>query len=211
MKNVLYIVLGVLLGLLLAGGIWVAARAPEGESVQLRPAPTPEPIQVHVAGAVVRPGVYDLPEDSRVLDAIEAAGGFVVEADKNAINLAEVLEDAQRLDVPFVAGYVPDDEEGFVVITEGTPSSLAGEELIDINNASLEELDKLPGIGPTTAQNIIDYREENGPFARIEDIVNVSGIGSATYEDIKDLITVNEGLPAGLEAPVEPTFDPFAP
>jgi competence protein ComEA len=210
----LYIVLGILLGLLLAGGIWVAARAPEGESVQLRPAPTPEPIQVHVAGAVVRPGVYDLPEDSRVLDAIEAAGGFVVEADKNSINLAAILEDAQRLDVPFVAGFVPDDEEGFVVITEGTPSSLAGEELIDINNASLEELDQLPGIGPTTAQNIIDYREDNGPFARIEDIVNVSGIGSATYDDISDLITVNdtEESPFAPDPFGEPTPDnPFPP
>jgi competence protein ComEA len=207
MKTVLYIVLGILLGLLLAGGIWVAARAPEGESVQLRPAPTPDPIQVHVAGAVVRPGVYDLPEDSRVMDAIEAAGGFVIEADKNGINLAAILEDAQRLDIPYVAGYVPDEEEGFVVITEGTPSSLVGEGLIDINSASLEELDKLPGIGPTTAQKIIDYREAIGPFARIEDIVNVSGIGSATYDEIKDLITVNDASPA---IP-EPTIDPFAP
>jgi competence protein ComEA len=215
MKTVLYIVIGILLGLLLAGGIWVAARAPEGESVQLRPAPTPEPIQVHVAGAVVRPGVYDLPEGSRVTDAVEAAGGFVAEADKNAINLAAIVEDAERLDVPYVAGFVPDEEEGFVVITEGTPSPLAGEEPVDINSASLEELDKLPGIGLTTAQKIIDYREEHGPFAHIEDIVNVSGIGSATYEEIKDLITVGDDGnspfapdPFGV-SPTPP--DPFAP
>ncbi len=192
MKTVLYIFVGILLGLLLAGGIWVAARAPDGESVQLRPAPTPEPLQVHVTGAVVRPGVYDLLKDSRVLDAVEAAGGFVAEADKNALNLAARVEDGERLGIPYVAGYVPDEEEGFVVVSEGTPSPLAGEDLVDINNASLEELDKLPGIGPTTAQKIIDYRDENGPFARIEDIVNVSGIGSATYADIKDLITVED-------------------
>lgn len=205
MKTVLYIVIGILLGLLLAGGMWVAARAPEGDSVQLRPAPTPEPIQVHVAGAVVRPGLYDLPEGSRVMDAIEAAGGFVAEADKNGINLAARLEDAQRLDVPFVSGYVAEEEQGFVVISEGTPSPLAGEELVNINTASLEELDTLPGIGPTTAQKIIDYREANGAFARIEDIVNVSGIGSATFEDIKDLITVGDGA-------IPPTPpDPFAP
>ena len=205
MKTVLYIVIGILLGLLLAGGMWVAARAPEGDSVQLRPAPTPEPIQVHVAGAVVRPGLYDLPEGSRVMDAIEAAGGFVAEADKNGINLAARLEDAQLLDVPFVSGYVAEEEQGFVVISEGTPSPLAGEELVNINTASLEELDTLPGIGPTTAQKIIDYREANGAFARIEDIVNVSGIGSATFEDIKDLITVGDGA-------IPPTPpDPFAP
>jgi len=192
MKTVLYIVIGVLVGLLLAGGIWVGARAPQGEIIELRPAPTPEPLRVHVAGAVVRPGVYDLEDGSRVTDAVEAAGGFVAEADKNAINLAAFLEDGERLDIPFVAGFVPEEEQGFVVITEGTPSPLAGEELVDINTASLEELDKLPGIGQTTAQRIIAYRTDNGPFGSIEDIINVSGIGTATYEEIKDLITVGE-------------------
>lgn len=205
MKTVLYILVGILLGLLLAGGVWLAARAPQGESVELRPAPTPEPIQVHVTGAVVRPGLYDLPENSRVMDAVEAAGGFVAEADKNSINLAARIEDAEKLDIPFVAGFVPDEEQGFVVISDGTPSPLAGEELVDINSASVEELDKLPGIGPTTAQKIIEYREVAGPFARIEDIVNVSGIGSATFEDIEDLITVGDG-----EAQEDPP-DPFAP
>jgi competence protein ComEA len=192
MKTILNIVIGILVGLLLAGGIWVATRAPKGESVVLRPAPTAEPLRVHVAGAVVRPGVYVLGENGRVEDAVEAAGGFVVEADKNAINLAAKLEDGERLDIPYVAGFIPDETSGFVVITEGTPSPLVGEGLVDINTASLEELDKLPGIGPTIAQRIIDYRTENGPFASIDAIVNVPGIGSATFDEIKDLITVGE-------------------
>jgi competence protein ComEA len=192
MKTVVYIVIGILVGLLLAGGIYASTRAPQGESVELRPAPTPEPVRVHVAGAVVRPGVYSLDKGSRVDDAVEAAGGFVAEADKNALNLAARLEDGQRLDIPFVAGFVPDEEQGFVVVSEGTPSPLAGEDLVNINTATLEELDKLPGIGPSTAQRIIAYRIDNGPFARIEDIVNVSGIGPATYEEIKDLITVGD-------------------
>ena len=115
----------------------------------------------------------------------------MAEADKNGINLAARVEDAEKLEIPYVAGYIPE-EEGFVVISEGTPSPLAGEELVDINYASLDELDKLPGIGPTTAQNIVDYREENGLFRRIEDIVNVPGIGPATFEDIEDLITVGD-------------------
>jgi len=160
--------------------------------VVLRPAPTPEPLRVHIAGAVVRPGVYDLDDGSRVGDAVEAAGGFVAEADKNALNLAAFLEDGERLDIPYVAGFVPEEEQGFVVVTEGTPSPLAGEELVNINTASIEELDKLPGIGQTTAVRIIDYRTANGPFGTIEDIINVSGIGTATYDEIKDLITVGD-------------------
>jgi competence protein ComEA len=89
-----------------------------------------------------------------------------------------------------VAGFVPDEEQSFAVVSEGTPSPLAGEDLVNINTASIEELDKLPGIGQTTAVRIIDYRTANGPFANIEDIINVSGIGTATYDEIKDLITV---------------------
>lgn len=192
MKTILYIFLGILLGLLLAGGIWLTARPPQGESVELRPAPTPKPIRVHIAGAIVRPGVYELPEDSRVLDVVEAAGGFVAEADKTALNLAAIVDDAERLDIPYVAGFTPEAESGFVVVSTGTPSASAGEGLVNINTASLDELDTLPGIGPTTAQRIIDYRNENGPFGSIEDIVNVSGIGPATFEELKDLITVGE-------------------
>jgi competence protein ComEA len=202
MKTILYIVIGFLMGLLLAGGVWLAARAPQGESVELRPAPTPEPIQVHVAGAVVRPGLYDLPEGSRVMDAIEAAGGLVAEADKNGLNLAARVEDAQRLDIPYVSGYVPEADQGFAVISDGTPSPLAGEGLVNINTASPEELDELPGIGETNARRIIAYREENGPFARIEDIVNVTGIGASIYEGIKDLITVgDQDAPSDLFGP----------
>lgn len=191
MKSVFQIVIGILVGLLIAGGIWLSARIPQGQSVQLRPAPTPEPIQVHVAGAVVRPGVYDLPEGARVLDAVEAAGGFVAEADKNGLNLAARVEDGARLDIPYVAGFIPPEESGFVVVSEGTPSPLL-DDLVNINTASVEELDQLPGIGPTIAQRIVAYREQYGPFASIEDIVNVSGIGQATYNEIKDLITVGE-------------------
>jgi len=191
MKSILQVVLGVLLGFSLAAGIWLSSRAPQGESVELRPAPTPDPLQVHIAGAVVRPGVYELQEDGRVLDAVEAAGGFVAEADKNSLNLAAFVEDGARLDIPYVAGYTPSAEAGFVIVSEGTPSPLL-EDLVDINTATIAELDELPGIGPTIAQYIITYRTQNGPFKRIEDIVNVSGISQSTFNMIKDLITVGE-------------------
>lgn len=192
MKPVFNILIGILIGLLLAGGIWISAREPEGQSITLRPAPTPQDLVVHVAGAVVRPGVYRLPENSRVQDAINAAGGFLAEADKNSFNLAALLEDGERLDVPYTEGFTPVPDT-FTIIPNATPDlSIANEDLINVNTASLSELDTLPGIGPTTAQKIIDYRNANGPFGAIDDIQNVSGIGPATYDKIKDLITVGQ-------------------
>ena len=177
---------GILLGLFLAALVWVVSRNPSGEAVTLRPVPTDKPIVVHITGAVPRPGLYALPQGARIQDGISAAGGFLAEADKTNINLAQVLEDGEKLDIPFIEGGSP-------VLTTPVPEVVTiTTELININTASLAELDTLPGIGPTTAQKIIDYRTQNGPFINAEDIVNVSGIGPGTYERIKDLITVGQ-------------------
>lgn len=177
---------GVLFGLFIAVLVWVVARNPSGQAVTLRPVPTEKPIVVQISGAVPRPGVYALAQGSRVQDAISAAGGFLAEADKTGINLARALEDGEQLDVPYVEGASP-------VILEA-PTALAtvssNAELININIASQAELESLPSIGPTTAQKIVQYREQNGPFLKTEDIINVSGIGPGTYERIKNLITV---------------------
>jgi competence protein ComEA len=130
--------------------------------------------------------VYALPQGARIQDGISAAGGFLAEADKTNINLAQVLDDGEKLDIPYIEGGSP-------VLTTPVPEVVTiTTELININTASLAELDTLPGIGPTTAQKIIDYRTQNGPFINAEDIVNVSGIGPGTYERIKDLITVGQ-------------------
>jgi len=177
---------GVMFGLFVAALIWVVARNPSGEAVTLRPGPTETPIVIHVTGAVPRPGVYALPQGARVQDAISAAGGFLADADKTGINLARVVEDGEQLDILFVEG------ASFVIPTPGDEVVTSGTELIDINTASQAELESLPGIGPTTAVKIIEYREANGPFLNTEDIINVSGIGPGTYERIKDLITVGE-------------------
>ncbi len=186
-KSILYMASGVLFGLFIAVVVWVVARNPSGQAVTLRPVPTDAPIVVHITGAVPRPGVYALPQGARVQDAISAAGGFLADADKTGINLARLLEDGEKLDIPLAEG------SSLVVEPVSVPTeSAASTELIDINNASQSELETLPGIGPTTAQKIIDYREENGPFQMTEDIMNVSGIGPGTYERIKDLITVGE-------------------
>lgn len=188
LKSILYMAAGVLFGLFVALLIWVVSRNPRGQAVTLRPVPTEKPIIVHVTGAVPRPGVYALGQGSRVQDAISAAGGFLADAEKSGINLARALEDGEQLVIPYAEGASPviGTEIPPLVLTE--PSS--GSELININTASQAELETLPGIGATTAQRIIEYREQNGPFVSTEDIINVAGIGSGTYERIKDLITV---------------------
>jgi len=188
LRSILYMAAGVLFGLFVALLIWVVSRNPRGQAVTLRPVPTEKPLIVHVTGAVPRPGVYALAQGSRVQDAISAAGGFLADAEKSGINLARALEDGEQLEIPYAEGASPviGTEIPPLVLTEPSTSL----ELININTASQAELETLPGIGPTTAQRIIEYREQNGPFVNTEDIINVPGIGSGTYERIKNLITV---------------------
>lgn len=173
MKTFLHVTLGVLIGLLAAGVIWLAAGQPRGEAVTLLPSPTARSLMIYVSGAVATPGVYTLPEGSRVNEAVLFAGGFLPNAEQGGINLAARLQDGQQLDIP----------------TKSSASHVSGGR-ININKATVEELDTLPGIGPTTAKNIVDYRLINGPFKFPQDIQNVSGIGPVTYDKIKDLIMV---------------------
>lgn len=186
LKSVLYMISGILFGLFVAALVWVVARNPSGEAVTLRPVPTDKPIVVHITGAVPRPGVYALPKGARVQDGISAAGGFLAEADKEGINLARPLDDGEKLEIPYAAGFSP------VIPTPELTPFASTSDLIDINTASNFELESLPGIGPTTAQKIIDYRDANGPFLSIEDIINVPGIGPTTFDRIKNLITVGQ-------------------
>jgi competence protein ComEA len=152
---------------------------------------------VHVSGAVAQPGVYELADGARVRDAVEAAGGFLPQADLQKANLAARVQDGERLQVlslpptplptspiSATAAFVPTSEPEQV-----ETSTPAGP--IDINLASLEELDSLPGIGPVLASRIIAYREEHGPFSDPAAIMEVSGIGPAKYADIQNLIAVS--------------------
>jgi competence protein ComEA len=142
--------------------------------------PTPAHINVYVSGAVYKPDVYALPLGSLVKDAVAKAGGATAEADLDHVNLALKLSDQMQV-------YVP--RKGETVPSGKTPTpALTGP--ININTASVEELDRLPGIGPSIAQAIIDYRTANGPFKKIEDINDVKGIGDALFAKIKDSITV---------------------
>jgi competence protein ComEA len=187
MKTVGLILLGILGGLLAAGLIALAASPPRGEAVLLLPLPTPVPLVVDVRGEVLRPGVFELPPGSRVDDAIQTAGGFTLKAVRTEINLAALLSDGQQI-------IVPSQSSGRIIGNPnlGSDAPALPEDLININTATLEELNSLPGIGPVLAQSIIDYRDENGDFLSIEEIMNVSGIGESTFEAIQDLITVGE-------------------
>jgi competence protein ComEA len=173
MKTYLNLTLGVLIGLLAAGVIWLATSRPRGDSVTLLPTSTPGTLTVYVSGAVVSPGLYELSEGSRVGDAVQAAGGFAPGAEQERINLATLLMDGDQVDVPGI-------------VSSGHVN--AGR--VNINTATVEELDALPGIGPSTAQSILDYRLQNGLFQSILDLQNVPGIGPATYDRIKDFITI---------------------
>ena len=147
-------------------------------------APASGEVVVHVTGAVNAPGVYTLPADARVDDAVRAAGA-TAEADLSQLNLAQKLADGQKITVPAVGAGADTSSEAAAATSGGSGSSL-----ININTATLEELETLPSIGEVRAQAIITYRETNGGFRTIDDIKEVSGIGEKIFADIAPYITV---------------------
>jgi competence protein ComEA len=175
-----------LLGLaVLLGGTVFYLRLPRPTPIEIlepSPIPTPGQLGVYVTGAVLKPGVYFLPPGSRVRDALKAAGGPTEEADLVRVNLAKRVYDEEQI-------YVPSEGEESPPVASYAPGNPAGGK-INLNTASAQDLEALPGIGPVLAQRIVDYREANGPFATIEDIMKVHGIGPAIFEDIKDSIFV---------------------
>jgi competence protein ComEA len=147
----------------------ISAPAPRGDIV------------VHVEGAVNDPGVYTLPYGSRVNDALALAGGPTEEADLARVNLAAFLSDAQQV-------LIPAEGEDFPLTTSGAAGDTGG--LVNINTADAAQLRTLPGVGEVIAGNIISHREANGPFAAVDQLINVPRIGAATLENLRDLITV---------------------
>ena len=156
-----------------------AAEASEGTK-QPEAARQDTMIRVYVCGAVVNPGVVEIPQGSRVEDALKAAGGFGADAGQEAVNLADWVSDGQKLYFP-TADEAPE---------EGQTQADAAAGLININTADEAALCTLPGIGESRARDIIAYREANGRFESCEDIMKVSGIKTAAYEKIRDKITV---------------------
>ncbi len=184
--------LGLAGGLLGAGVLALVSSGPRGEPVTLQPAPSPAALLVQVSGAVAAPDVVALPPGSRVLDAIEAAGGLLAEADAGLLNLAATVQDGQKISVPFQPTATP---FGYIPPTAVGPATSTAEVVfpLDLNTASYDELLALPGIGPVRAEAIIAYRTEQGAFERIEQLMNVEGIGPGIFEDLKDLIVIGDG------------------
>lgn len=186
-----------LLAVALGGaGLWYLRSLPKEVAVRAEPASasatsttpspavSPAPILVDVAGWVRKPGVYEFHEGDRVIDAIEAAGGARPGAGLESLNLAAPLADGTQILVR-KAGAVPTGSSGGSGTTSGSSGSL-----VNVNTASESDLEALPGIGPVLAQEIIDYRTQNGPFASVDQLDDVSGIGPATLDDLRDLVTV---------------------
>ncbi|HEX6262330.1 MAG TPA: ComEA family DNA-binding protein, partial [Actinomycetota bacterium] len=181
----------VALALLVAGGAWVLRGRPSATPIQgpaPRAGPSPEaegaPVIVHVAGMVRTPGVYQLAEGDRVIDAIEMAGGARRGAALEALNLAAVLTDGQQILVP-KRGAAPDPAAPSAGGSSGSTSNL-----VNLNTADATTLETLPGIGEVLAQRIIEHREANGSFASVDDLISVSGIGEVTLEELRPLVTV---------------------
>lgn len=138
---------------------------------------------IDVKGAVKNAGLYELPSGSRINDAIEAAGGFLPDADSRSINLAVIVLDESSV-------YVPKQGEESLVPPASTPGGSAQPGLINLNSASEDELTGLPGIGPAKAAAIVAHRTENGPFQNIEQLMDVTGIGEKSFEQLKELVRV---------------------
>lgn len=152
-----------------------------------------ETCMVHICGAVNDPGVYALDKGSRVFQGIEMAGGFLAEADQDYLNLADFLSDGDRIYVPTRAEVEEAGDRSGYLMAAGTENSRKEEEashLVNINTAGEELLCTLSGVGSSRAKSIIAYREKNGAFLKIEDIMNVEGIKDGLFRKIKDSITV---------------------
>lgn len=153
--------------------------------------PVPAVVTVHMAGAVERPGLYRLAAGSRVDDALKAAGGSTEEGDPDALNLAAMLRDGEKITLP-VKGASPIANPGAVVqYPTNLPAGTSTDGKVNINQATQAELESLPKIGEVLAQRILDYRAKIGAFQTLEQLQEVSGIGEKTFEAIRELITLD--------------------
>jgi competence protein ComEA len=178
-----------------AAPIEIATAAPTATvTPQPEPTATLGPVRVYITGAVQNEDVYFLPAGSIIKDVVEAAGGFIAEADHTRINLAQEVKDQQQIHVPRrnevnAPPPVQDGAEAPAPAAEGgADAPVVAGGVINLNTATIEQLDTLPGVGPAIAKRIIEYRDGVGGFSAVEEITQVSGIGEATFAKIKGSI-----------------------
>lgn len=186
-----YLAMSALFVVVLLGTIFFLRRPESSATIVLttatpRPTATAVSIIVDVRGAVNQPGVYTLPVGSRVQDALARAGETLANADLRALNLARRVNDGEQIYVPLLGEATAPPPP---TPARGAPTATRSLSKLNINTATVAELDALPGIGPAIAQRIIDYRTQNGDFKTIEEIKKVRGIGDALFNQIKELIT----------------------
>ena len=152
----------------------------------------PTTIKVYVSGEARRPGVYELPADARMDDALQAAGGPTSDAALEMVNLAKRLSDEDHIHIPGQpdAGTKPIQNEASLSTASAGLSEQGGSGRLNINTATVEEFTSLPNIGPSRAAAIVDYREREGPFDSVDDLMNVGGIGEKITDSIRDLVVV---------------------
>jgi competence protein ComEA len=196
----------VLLAVGVSCAVVFSAVAPRGESVSVAPgagagaamgslataAPTAVApatgIFVHILGAVNKPGLYELHDGDRAVDAVAAAGGFAAEADRSQLNLARFVTDGEQIVVPVLGAPPPASGGASGGGVAGGGAAVPGK--VNLNTADAATLETLPRVGPAMAQRIIAWREENGRFAAIEDLMSVSGVGEKTFDSLRDLVTI---------------------
>lgn len=201
MKPWQYLLLGVLIGLLAVGTVLLLSQPVRGVAVTLQPAPTPThtaepkptatpaPILVEINGQVANPGVYAMEKDARLMDLIFQAGGLTNQADKNRVNNVFILHDGDYFFIPAIDESIPETARNAPGQSQ-TIDTAVFDYPLNLNTASQEALETLPGIGPTKAQDIITFREQEGLFENLEELLFVPGIGPSTLDSIREYLII---------------------
>jgi competence protein ComEA len=199
MKHFYQLIFGVLIGLFASGLILLIAKPQVGDPISLSPPPTPTttsqpkptptaiPILVQIAGEVHTPGMYELPQNARLGDLLAKAGGLTEQADQTRVNSALIIKDGDYIYIPSEGQEIPDIARNASLNVLTDPDNTF-QYPININNASLEALESLPGIGPAKAADILEYRQMIGEFTSLDELLNISGIGPATLESLLDYL-----------------------
>lgn len=199
MNQIRQMIYGILIGLIAAGGILLISNQDRGIPIALSPAPTltqtslpkstntPPLIQVQIGGEVLRPGIYDLPFNSRLTALINLASGLSTQADYDRVNQAALIKDGDYFYIPAVGEDIPETASN-APKARSEYNENKFEYPLDLNTTTQDALESLPGIGPTKASEILAYRDKVGRFSAVEELLNVPGIGQATLETIRDFV-----------------------